>query len=58
MIYKSLARLSRISAPQAYLPYLQSLSRFGLLEPRIETTLHVRLNPYLLGRYQSHLSKS
>ena len=41
-------RLSRIYAPRADLPYTQFLSRSWLLEPRIETTLQVRLNPYLL----------
>jgi len=34
--------------PLAGLPYIQSLSRSGLLEPRIETTFQDRLNPYLL----------
>ena len=33
--------LSRIYAPQAHLPYMRSLSRSGLLEPRIETTLQI-----------------
>jgi len=42
-------RLRRIYPPQADEPYMQSLSRFGLLEPRIEPTFQDRLNPYLLG---------
>ena len=41
--------LWQVYPPQADEPYMQSLSRSGLLEPRIETTLQVRLNPYLLG---------
>jgi len=49
-IHKSLARLRRIYPPQADEPYIQFLSRSGLLEPRIETTLQDRLNPYLLPR--------
>jgi len=45
-------RLSRIYAPQAHLPYMQSLSRSGLLESRLrrENDPSDRLNPYLLPR--------
>jgi len=39
----------KLYPPHADLPYMQSLSRSGLLEPRIETTLQVRLNSYLFG---------
>jgi hypothetical protein len=34
-------RRGRIYPPQADEPYMQSLSRFALLEPRIETTLQI-----------------
>jgi hypothetical protein len=46
-IHKSLIRLGglaclwQVYAHQAYLPYIQSPSRSGLLEPRIETTLQI-----------------
>jgi hypothetical protein len=43
------ARSSSEPRNQKALPYMQSLSRSGLLEPRIETTFQDRLNPYLLG---------
>jgi hypothetical protein len=49
-IHRSLARLWQVYPPHADLRYMQSLSRSGLLETRIETTLQVRLNPYLLDR--------
>jgi hypothetical protein len=34
-------RLRRIYPPQADEPYMQSLSRSGLLEPSIETTFQI-----------------
>ena len=45
--------LWRIYAPPAHEPYMQSLSRSGLLEPRIETTFQDRLNNLPGGFFDS-----
>ena len=50
-IPKSFTRLWQACPPPAHLPYMQSLSRSGLLESRLrrENDPSDRLNPYLLG---------
>jgi hypothetical protein len=48
----------RIYAPPAHEPYMQSLSRSGLLESRLrrENDPSDRLNPFLLGFYARTLN--
>ena len=49
---QSLACLAGLSASAGFTLYAIPI-RSGLLEPRIETTFQVRLNPYLLGTFVS-----